>query len=342
MAKRKQPKRTGGKNQYSPIKGLGDLSYPPLIIKSVDGKIRLDAKYIFLENYSEKYDSKMQFEHIFGQINPRVTYATTDRTIDISFVLAARNVHEAKANLDYCSKLGRSPYGVYLIDNVEEFDDEYRFDWSYNNQRTYVVDFGTFLRDQAVKVSNFEFSVNVEAGVFDYGSTPVTLKDLSPDERVYKHLSGQGYLGGPLPEPAEKLGKVLDTRWWSKGGQPSSILEEQDYIYHGHAGAVYPKEISVNISMVAFHARPLCFGGTGRADGSIGWSLDENLDWPHGTGPLAASPYCRRDSNTGNAQNSNSPVNKQNEPVTVGKSGAGENDILVPEGTTLLEDEFIG
>ncbi len=47
--------------------------------------------------------------------------------------------------------------------------------------------------------------------------------------------------------------------------------------------------------MRAFHKVALGFGGEQRPQGSVGWSLNENLDWPHGTGPIPASRYCQRD-----------------------------------------------
>ena len=74
----------GGKDQYSFIKGVGDGSYPPLMMQSIDGIVRLDAKYIILEKYSEKYTPKMSFEYIYGQINPRVIYSNTERNFYLS------------------------------------------------------------------------------------------------------------------------------------------------------------------------------------------------------------------------------------------------------------------
>jgi len=291
-------KRTGGKDQYSFLKQIGDQSYPPLIIQSADGVVTLDAKYIILENYSEKYKPKIVIEHIFGQINPRVRYSNTERTIDLRFTLAARNVHEAKANLEYCSKLARSPYGTWAVSDINQVSDRAVFDWAYHSQVSYIVNFGTLLRNQTVKVTSFDFEINFDAGVFDYGSTPVS--DKMPDQVVDNYIGGQGYA-----EPSSKnIGQLLDDRWFSKGQQPGATLKEQEYVYHGEAGAVYPKAVSVNISMLALHSRPLCFGGSPRTEGSVGWSFTGEdgavSNWPHGTGgdefsPHSVAPYCQPD-----------------------------------------------
>ena len=262
-----------GENQYSTIKAIGDISYPPLWIRSADGTINLVAKYIFLKDYAETYKPDYDFEHIFGNVNIVPGYSTTDRTISISFNLGARNVHESKKNLTYCETLARSPYGVYEVARYNA--DTGAFEYDYNHQRRYVVNFGTFLRDQTVEVLSFDFSIDFDAGVFDYGSTPIGLQ--SPE-------------GGP---PAT-IGARSDAHWEGTEG-PSSLMQEDAYVYHGERGAVFPKMINVTLSMRAFHDVPLGFGGQLRPEGSLGWSLNENLDWPHGTGQIAASRYCQRD-----------------------------------------------
>ena len=173
-------KRTGGKDQYSFLKRIGDQSYPPLMIQSADGVVKLDAKYIILEDYSETYKPNIVIEHVFGQVNPRVKYSNTERTVDLRFTLAARNVHEAKANLEYCSKLARSPYGTWAVSDIKQVDDRALFDWAYHSQVSYIINFGTLLRNQTVKVTSFDFEINFDAGVFDYGSTPVN--ETTPDQ----------------------------------------------------------------------------------------------------------------------------------------------------------------
>ena len=280
-----------GEGQYSFLKGLGDGLYPPLWIKSNDGEINLVAKYIILDSYSEKYAPNLNFEYVFGKLNPRVSYSTTERNIDISFQLAARNVHEAKVNLDYCKLLARSVYGVYdrkKTKNSETGKEEFVpassiggrsvYKYDYNDQRTYIINFGTFLRSQAVKILNFDFSMNFDAGVFDYGSTPMAARSA---------LLGYG-------EGKEPIGKTQEAQWWAQGGQPGSEMSEQEYVYNSESGKVLPKLVNVTLSMLALHTKPVCFGGTGR-NGGVGWSLTDNLDWPHGTGPIPSALYCRRD-----------------------------------------------
>ena len=276
-----------GEGQYSFLKGLGDGLYPPLWIKSNDGEINLVAKYIILDSYSEKYAPNLNFEYVFGKLNPRVSYSTTERNIDISFQLAARNVHEAKVNLDYCKLLARSVYGLYdrkgttdpetgltKFVRAKQIGGRSVLTYDYTNQRTYIINFGTFLRSQAVKILNFDFSMNFDAGVFDYGST----------------LMGSLEQG----ELKETIGKTQAAQWWSQGGQPGSKISEQEYVYNSESGKVLPKLVNVTLSMLALHTKPVCFGGTGR-NGGVGWSLTDNLDWPHGTGPIPSALYCRRD-----------------------------------------------
>ena len=276
-----------GEGQSSFIKGLGDGLYPPLWIKSSDGEINLVAKYIILDSYSEKYAPNINFEYVFGKLNPKVTYSTTERTIDISFQLAARNVHEAKVNVDYCKLLARSVYGLYEQAKDPKtgepepptlVGDRVVYKYDYEDARTYIINFGTFLRSQAVKILNFDFSMNFDAGVFDYGSTTMAARSA---------LLGNG-------EGKEAIGKTQAAQWWAQGRKPGSELQEQEYVYGSESGKVLPKLVNVTLSMLALHAKPVCFGGTGR-NGGVGWSLTENLDWPHGTGPIPSALYCRRD-----------------------------------------------
>ena len=327
----------GGKNQYSFVKGVGDESYPPLMMQSIDGRIRLDAKYIILQKYSEKYTPKMNFEYIYGQVNPRVIYSNTERNIDISFTLAARNVHEAKANLDYCSKLARSPYGVYRIDDIKRVAGANKFDWAYSSQRTFVINFGTFLRNQTVKVTNFDFSIDIDAGVFDYGSTPI-IEQLPGMPGAGEELTGQ-WSTKTETQPTKRLGNELDERWQSNGRQPAANLQEQDYVYHGQSGAVYPKSVTVTISMLALHRKTLCFGGSDRPEGSLGWSYTGDarfpLDWPHGTGPIAAAPYCQDDAGVvTNSEGTQSPYNESVTGDDVVDEGdmSGQGEVNIPIG----------
>ena len=292
-----------GENQYSVIKSFGDHAYPPFWMRSADGLINLVAKYIFLENYSETYTADYKFEHIFGKINPIPEYGNTDRTINIEFNMGARNVHEAKKNLDYCRLLARTVYGVYAVTGYNT--DTGQVDHSYETQRRYIINFGTFLRDQIVEILSFDFTIDFDAGVFDYGSTPV----------------GAGAL---------TVGERSDAHWENLEG-PSSLLKEDAYVYHGGKGAVLPKSVSVKLSMRAFHKNPLGFGGEIRPDGSLGWSLNENLDWPHGTGPIPAAGYCKRDTEAAPGEEGrNNGANS--EDVVDDTFGESKGPIEDPEG----------
>jgi hypothetical protein len=264
---------SAGKNQYSIIKSIGDGSYPYFSVRSADGRVQLLAKYIFLQTYTETYKPDYSFEHVFGKINPIPQYSVTDRMINIQFVLGARNVWEAKNNLAYCEQLARGPYGVYEITGYDPTTAQ--IEHSYESQRRYLIDFGTLLRNQEVEIINYDFTMNIEAGVFDYGSTPVGV---------------QGPQGGPAPG----VGERSDANWNAQEGS-NALIKEDSYVYHGNAGAVLPKSITVSMQMRCFHNVALGFGGSVRPPGSLGWSLDENLDWPHGTGPIAAANYCQRD-----------------------------------------------
>ncbi len=98
-------------NQYSMIQRLGEAAYPPLSIRSADRTISLTSTYIFLENYSETYTANWDFgDTKAGDINLKADYSKTDRHISISFTLGARNVHEAKKNLDFCRQLARATW----------------------------------------------------------------------------------------------------------------------------------------------------------------------------------------------------------------------------------------
>ena len=48
-----------------------------------------------------------------GRINERSDYGGTERTINIDFVLPAKTVQEARANLQLCTNLARTAHGNY-------------------------------------------------------------------------------------------------------------------------------------------------------------------------------------------------------------------------------------
>ena len=108
-------------------------------------------------------------------------------------------------------------------------------------------------------ITDFSFTPNFDAGIFEYSATPV---------------GGKG-------ADTEPLGRLKD-RLFSEG---SSDLPETSYTSHGDLGKVYPKEVEVNLSMIILHDYPLGFGGGRRPGEPLKWAQNRNRDWPHGTGP---------------------------------------------------------
>jgi hypothetical protein len=296
-------------NQYSMIQRLGEAAYPPLSIRSADRTISLTSTYIFLENYSETYTANWDFgDTKAGDINLKADYSKTDRHISISFTLGARNVHEAKKNLDFCRQLARATWQEYEVNTVETYDsanDVHGIDTELDalNSIDYEINFGTFLRDQRVIIESFEYSTNFDAGVFDYGSTPSQMID--PMTRNTENLT---------------VGERSDKYWASAGDKPSDVIKEDSYVYHGDKGGVLPKSVTITISMKTKEDTSVGFGGKNRAEGSVGWSLSAKpgrlLDWPHGTGPIPAAEYCQRTSNDGSGNQWVSDKNPEDESVS--------------------------
>ena len=159
------------------------------------------------------------------------------------------------------------------------------------DQRAYIINFGTLLREQLVDVLSYNFKMNFEDGVFDYGSTTLkTPNPAAPRSAIYVR---------------QPVGKAMDSTWNDQGGYQgaSSGLLEHDYVYHGQAGGVLAKSVTISLQLQAYRNEDgnepgeLGFGGRFRQDGSQGWALrpHRSLDWPHGTGPIAAAAYCQRD-----------------------------------------------
>ena len=312
MAKIKgSPKQYGNGNQYSAIQQTGDGAYPPLEIRRDTHPTLYLARYIFLKSYSESYKADWDFSDTnAGDINLKPDYALTKRTIEMSFTLAARNVHEAKKNLDFCQKLAKTVYREYApgSDPVAEEGKPAPAttgDWIAGPAVKYVVNFGTFLREQTVTMLSFDFEINIDAGVFDYGSTPTR---------------GAGTV---IASAELNVGGVSDAAWASAGDQSSDLLKEDSYVYHGDKGGAYPKLVTVSISMLPEEGVQIGFGGQNRAEGSLGWSLSAKgaprnavLDWPHGTGPIPAAEYCQRTPNDGSGRNVyQTPLDPNNEEV---------------------------
>ena len=317
MAKIKgSPKLYGNGNQYSAIQQTGDGAYPPLEIRRDSAPTLYLARYIFLQSYSESYKADWDFSDTNpGDINLKPEYTLTKRTIEMSFTLAARNVHEAKKNLDFCQKLARTVYRDYanMSDDAKAAREEGEValsnpEFAATATPEWVVNFGTFLREQTVKMLSFDFEINFDAGVFDYGSTPTR---------------GAGTV---IASAELNVGGVSDAAWASGNNQPSDMIKEDSYVYHGDKGGVYPKLVSVKISMLPDEHTTIGFGGFFRAENSLGWSLSAKgaprnalLDWPHGTGPIPAAEYCQRTPNDGSGRNVyDTPLDPDNEQIQDG------------------------
>ena len=59
-------------------------------------------------------------------------------------------------------------------------------------------------------------------------------------------------------------------------------------------------------------------------------SLNENLDWPHGTGPIAAANYCQRDEEA--VPRSQVPNNGEDEEDVVDTLGESKGELFGPAG----------
>jgi hypothetical protein len=270
--------------QYSPIKSIGDRSYAPLIITTgFPAEPIAEAKYIFLKDYSETYAAKWDLTRDPGALNPNWSYGGTERKINMSFTLGARNVAESKHNLAYCAKLIKKTYLNYLEEGTRivgtgagqvEIPNLFGV-----NPDVLSVNFGNLIQDTDVYLTKFNFEADFEAGFFTYDGTPIR-----------RRLGSGG------------AGEVQDA-YWNMDGNTNALISEQGYVFHGKKGKVYPRSINVQIEMHAIlgssvtdePASPLGFGGKSRGGSTVskGWSLNNDRDWPHGTGPIDAAKYCK-------------------------------------------------
>jgi len=320
------PRQYGNGKQYSTIQQTGDRAYPPLEIRRNDDPAISLVRYIFLESYSESYKAEWDFSDTkAGDLDLTVAYSVTKRSIDMSFTLAARNVHEAKKNLDFCQSLAKLVYKDYGNTSTGGPEDNPDFigprvavstpQYGAGATPKYVVSFGTFLREQSISILSFDFEIKFDAGVFDYGSTIIGTID-------------------PKGKQVASVGQHSDNHWAAMGG-PSGLIQETEYVYHGQRGGVYPKLVAVKITMLPDEGVSIGFGGMNRAEGSLGWSLSAKgaprnalLDWPHGTGPIPAAEYCQRTYNDGSGDHPVVSYKDPNDTRTVDENDeTGEEDI---------------
>jgi hypothetical protein len=254
--------------QFSNVETSGRTKYFPLEItrvsRSQTGGIEPTeqfSRFVFLTTYNESFEATWTVnDSNFGAVNKTFRYSQTNRKLTLSFKLPARNVADSKENLDFCQKLARLAYGKYYTSldgtSVTEFNRPvYNYQGALFDIR---FNFGNLIRNENVYITEFSFTPNFDAGIFEYSATPVTTEN-----------------------GTEPLGRLKD-RLFSEG---SSDLPETSYTSHGDLGKVYPKEVEVNIGMIILHDYPLGFGGPRREGEPLKWAENSNRDWPHGTGP---------------------------------------------------------
>ena len=266
---------------FETVQKTGDNIYFPLEISRVyvDPRniVARDPdnfkRYVFLTNFNESFESNWSNPPgAFGQLNPSYKYSQTNRRIEITFKLPARNVLDSKSNLDFCSKMAKLVYGNYSV-QVEDANQgnlvllpqlgidpterttlgsvRYNFEGALFNIR---VKFGSLIQNEFAFFTNFSFTPNFDAGVFEYD-----MRD------AFGIKGGVGELQDRLA--AQGYGELVDDA----------------HVYHFNKGVVYPKELEVSISFTVLHDYPLGFGGPRRPGESLKWAQNENKDWPHGT-----------------------------------------------------------
>ena len=255
--------------QFSDVKTLGDKSYFGLSISNAEGKFAPFSRYVFLTDYAEDFEAVWSIEPGGnGRIDKDYSYVSTNRKANLSFKLPAKNVAEAKENLDFCSKLAKTVYGSYSRESELTIfgNSRYRFEGANTANK---IKFGNLIRNESCFFTDFSFTPNIDAGVFEFSET---LVDTSL---------------GKVPE-----GAYQDTAF----NNDSAELQELSYVYHFDKGDVYPKEVNVTISVIILHNYPLGFGGPRRPGEPLKWAENENRDWPHGTGPTyPVPPYMSKD-----------------------------------------------
>lgn len=256
----------GSYRQFSSVQYLGDRAYFPLRISKTsleDGlreTVRVFERYVFLTAYDEVFEANWDMgNRPLGRLNPQYNYKQTIRKVNINFNLPARNVAEAKSNLDFCSGLANLVYGDYA--RVGDSEDSFVYQGANLRNR---IKFGNLIRNELCFFEEFSFTPNFDAGVFEFGAA----------------LSSEG-----MP-----IGIFQDIEF----SNDSSRVAETGYVYHSDKGKVYPKEINVTLAVliVIENGDFLGFGGPNRlGNHQRRWALNTGKDWPHGTGPIGVMRY---------------------------------------------------
>lgn len=260
--------------QFSNVQNLGDKAYFPLRISKTsleDGEretTRVYERYIFLTSYDETFESNWDVgDRPLGRLNAQYNYKQTIRKVSIGFKMPARNVAEAKKNLDFCSGLANLVYGDYA-----RVGDGFAYQGA--NLRN-KIKFGNLLRNELCYFEEFSFVPNMDAGVYEYNGAQV------------------GVVARQNENSPPTVGQLQEEYFQNDRG-PDGLIKETDYVYHNQKGKVYPREINVTLSavIVVDQGDLLGFGGPKRGvEHQKRWSQNTNRDWPHGTGPIPVLRY---------------------------------------------------
>ena len=267
----------GSYRQFSGVQNLGDKGYFPLRISKTsleDGlreTTRVFEKYVFLTSYDEVFEANWDVgNRPLGSLNPQYNYKQTIRKVNISFKLPAKNVAEAKSNLDFCSGLANIVYGDYA--RVGDTGDSFVYQGANSRNK---IKFGNLLRNELCFFEEFSFSPNFDAGVFEYNGTQI------------------GVVARQNENSPPTVGQLQEEYFENDMG-PGALIEETGFVYHNQKGKVYPKEVNVTLSALIVVERGdfLGFGGPKRPEeNQLRWSLNTGKDWPHGTGPIGVMRY---------------------------------------------------
>ena len=267
----------GSYRQFGNIQNLGDKGYFPLRISKTsleDGlreTTRVFERYVFLTAYDETFEANWDVgNRPLGSLNPQYNYKQTIRKVNISFKLPARNVAEAKSNLDFCSGLANIVYGDYA--RVGDAGDSFVYQGANSRNK---MKFGNLVRNELCFFEEFSFTPNFDAGVFEYNGTEV------------------GAAARQNESSPPTVGQLQEEYCQNDRG-PNGLITETEYVYHNQKGKVYPREVSVSLSALIVVERGdfLGFGGPKRPkEYQKRWSLNTGKDWPHGTGPIGVMRY---------------------------------------------------
>jgi hypothetical protein len=291
--------------QFTPIKTLKDKAYFGLRI--AQNSIGTDIeRAVFLKDYSESFTATWDIpEKPFGMINSDYRYVQTNRKVDITFDLPARNVKDSLENLKFCESMAKIVYGRYnSIGQVglgpSPFREQFTFEGALTDTK---LSFGNLIRNEPGFFSKFSFTPDFGAGVFEW-------------------RAGYGSY-------QEKKGEVLF---------PNYALNETSFLSHAQPKRVYPKLITVTFSFTVVHDNLLGFGGPLRPGKPLSWAENRNRDWPHGTGKDYPVPDYMKTSRRPSQAAATAITGSDGTTVLKGR-GDAPNITFAPDGTLIVEGE---